>query len=98
MTPNGTARSALDERVCADQDYRRAHNASLAEAKDHVYRQGALERYRQITGFRETTSTPYGIVGSVSSVRPVAGPSAHRVQGFVPNVERYGNPESFNEC
>jgi hypothetical protein len=30
------------------------HNASLAEAKDHLYGQGLLARYHEITSFRET--------------------------------------------
>jgi hypothetical protein len=36
------------------QRHRAAHGVSLEEAKDAVYGEGALERYFQITGFRET--------------------------------------------
>jgi hypothetical protein len=36
------------------QHYRQTHAASVQEAKQHVYGVGALERYYQITGFRET--------------------------------------------
>jgi hypothetical protein len=34
--------------------YRQTHAASLQEAKQQVYGEGALERYYQITGFRAT--------------------------------------------
>jgi len=34
--------------------YRAAHGVSLAEAKDVIYGKGALQRYFEITGFRET--------------------------------------------
>jgi len=34
--------------------YRRSHGCSVAGAKDAVYGKGALARYFEITGFRET--------------------------------------------
>jgi len=34
--------------------YQQTHAASLEEAKNQTYGEGALERYHQITGFRET--------------------------------------------
>jgi hypothetical protein len=46
--------SHLKNAIAQIKDYRRAHNASLVAAKDHGYGQRALERYYQITGFRET--------------------------------------------
>jgi hypothetical protein len=36
------------------QQYRQAHGASIAEAKNEIYWRGALERYKQITGFHAT--------------------------------------------
>lgn len=36
------------------QRYRMEHNVSLNEAKDHCYGQGALDRYFEMTGYRET--------------------------------------------
>jgi hypothetical protein len=36
------------------KEYRRIHNASLHEAKDHVYGHGALDLYFKLTGYRET--------------------------------------------
>jgi len=36
------------------QHHRQTHGASVQEAKQQVYGEGALERYYQITGFRET--------------------------------------------
>jgi hypothetical protein len=35
------------------KNYRIAHGASLEQAKNEVYRDGALRRYRQITGYPE---------------------------------------------
>jgi len=36
------------------KDFRQKHSVSFAEVKDQIYGGGALERYFQITGFRET--------------------------------------------
>jgi hypothetical protein len=44
----------LSDAVKEIQDYRRAHSASLHEAKDRIYGEGALDRYFEMTGFRET--------------------------------------------
>ncbi|MGF1595032.1 MAG: hypothetical protein ACFCUW_17255 [Kiloniellaceae bacterium] len=38
------------------KDYRAAHGVSLAEARAKGYGKEALERYFQITGFRETNA------------------------------------------
>ena len=46
--------SCLREGIVQIQHYRQTHDASLYEAKNHVYWQGALVRYNQITGSRET--------------------------------------------
>jgi hypothetical protein len=43
----------LKNAIAQIKDYRQAHNASLAEAQAHGYGQRALERYHDITGFRE---------------------------------------------
>jgi hypothetical protein len=91
----------LKNAIAQIKDYRRAQNASLAEAKDHGYGQGALERYRHITGFRETNVnalwhhrvSQFGPPCS-SCGRPLRTTGAR----FVPNVGRHDNPESFNEC
>jgi hypothetical protein len=36
------------------KEYRQRHGASLTEAKEKVYGAGALEKYFEITGYRET--------------------------------------------
>jgi hypothetical protein len=36
------------------KEYRQAHGASFEQAKQHVHGQGALKRYFEMTGFRET--------------------------------------------
>jgi hypothetical protein len=48
------------------KNYRIAHGASLEQAKNEVYRDGALRRYRQITGKQ---STKY-LAPSAQQVRP----------------------------
>ena len=57
--------------------YRDAHGVSLAEAKDQVYGKGALDRYHQITGFRET---------NVNAVWH------HRISNFGPPCAACGKP------
>ena len=37
------------------QRYRTEHGTSLQEAKEHVWGQGALERYHRLTGYREAS-------------------------------------------
>lgn len=37
------------------QRYRTEHGGSLQEAKEHVWGQGALERYYRLTGYREVS-------------------------------------------
>jgi hypothetical protein len=39
------------------REYRQAHGSSFEEAKQHVYGQGALKRYFEMTGFHETNVT-----------------------------------------
>jgi hypothetical protein len=46
----------LQDWILRIQDYRRTHSAPLGEAMEHVYGAGALERYFQITGHRETNA------------------------------------------
>jgi hypothetical protein len=45
---------ALTKGVRQIQDYRSRHDASLLKAKQHVYGTGALDRYFELTGYRET--------------------------------------------
>jgi hypothetical protein len=44
----------LYEGIRKIREYRSAQDATLEAAKRHVYEHGALERYFEITGFRET--------------------------------------------
>jgi hypothetical protein len=44
----------LHEGLRQIQDYRRTHGVPLDAAKRHVYLDGALDRYFEITGFCET--------------------------------------------
>jgi hypothetical protein len=67
----------LQEAVREIQQYRRAHSASLHEAKDQTYGRGALERYFQLTGFRETN---------------VDALWHHRLSRFGPQCETCGKP------
>jgi hypothetical protein len=46
----------LENAVAQIKDFRKVHNVSLAEAQRHGYGQSALERYHEITGFRETNA------------------------------------------
>jgi hypothetical protein len=81
--------------------YRRVHNTSLAEAKAQVYGQGALERYHQITSFRETNVkalwhhriSQFGPLCS-SCGRPLRTPRA----SFCAECGAPRHPEHFNEC
>jgi hypothetical protein len=44
----------LTEAAREIKTYRATHGASVREAKDEVYGDGALRRYFELTGFRET--------------------------------------------
>ena len=44
----------LREGIEQIKEYRQVHGVSLTEAKDAVYGRGALEKYFEITGYRET--------------------------------------------
>jgi hypothetical protein len=46
----------LSRRIEMIKDFRRAHGASLDEALEEVRWDGALVRYREITGYTETDS------------------------------------------
>jgi hypothetical protein len=41
----------LEDGVQQIKDYRRKHNATLAEAKDHVHDRRSLDLYAEIAGF-----------------------------------------------
>ena len=42
----------LDNEIVEIQEYRRLHGASLAEAKNHVHGDRAVQRYYELTGSR----------------------------------------------
>ena len=44
----------LQNAIAEIEKYRHAHGVALAEAKERGYGRGALERYHELTGFRET--------------------------------------------
>ena len=64
---------ALDE----IKRYHDAHGVTLVEAKDRVYGRGALDRYHQITGFREN---------NVNAIWH------HRISNFGPPCAMCGRP------
>jgi hypothetical protein len=46
----------LSEGLRAIKEYRERNGATLVEAMEHFHGQGAIERYFEITGFRETNA------------------------------------------
>lgn len=50
----GQVLPALTEGMRQIQGYRARHDVSLLEAKQHIYGTGALDRYFELTGYRET--------------------------------------------
>ena len=92
--------AVVAERGISDlQKHREQHEVSLQEALKNGFGEAALNKYQEITGFKETNSDATGII--VQSflerlAKPAANLCAHQEPTSARNVARLWPNNSFN--